>query len=277
MIKKIDVIIPTYNRADLIEKAIESVLNQTYQNFVLHIIDDGSTDATSLILDNFKNHPKVNYYHQENRGVSAARNFGALKGSAEWISFLDSDDRWLPKKLETQVDYLNRHPKFKFIHSEEIWIRNGMRVNPKLKHKKNNENIFLRSLEFCLISPSTVMIERNLFKELNGFDENFVVCEDYDLWLKILLKEEEIAFIDTPLIEKYGGHEDQLSTQYVAMDYWRIKSLCNIYNSHASNEFQKKLIKDVIIRKSELLLRNYLKHQKQDSYNEIYQLVNSIL
>lgn len=264
----VDVVIPTYNRAHVMKKAIESVLNQSYSNFILHIVDDGSTDETAVFLQEYSTHPKVKLYHQSNAGVSSARNLAALNSKAEWISFLDSDDEWLPTKLEEQMSFLKHHPTCRFLHSEELWIRNGVRVNPKLKHQKNNDNIFVRSLDFCLISPSTVIMRRDLFVEHNGFDNKFVVCEDYDLWLKILANE-DVGFISNPLVIKHGGHADQLSTKFVAMDYWRIKSLVNLYKAQSLNEEKKEQIKNVLLKKSELLLKSYIKYQNQKSFDEI--------
>lgn len=272
----VDVIIPTFNRADVMVKAIESVLSQTYKNFILHIVDDGSTDNTQRVLEQYKSHPQVKVYFQKNAGVSSARNLAAKTAEGQWISFLDSDDEWMPHKLETQIKYLSQNPECQFLHSEELWIRNGVRVNPKVKHLKSNDNIFIRSLDFCIISPSTVILTRELFLTHQGFDEEFVVCEDYDLWLKILLKE-EIGFISTPLIEKHGGHSDQLSTKFVAMDYWRIKSLVNLYQDKTASVDQKKAIKDVIIKKSDLLLKSYIKYQNQKSFDEIKTMLASIM
>lgn len=271
----VDVIIPTFNRADVMVKAIESVLSQTYKNFVLHIVDDGSTDHTQLVLEKYKDHPKIKTYLQKNAGVSSARNFAAKNGSGHWLSFLDSDDEWMPHKLETQINYLSQNPDCHFLHSEELWIRNGVRVNPKIKHLKSNDNIFIRSLDFCIISPSTVILTRELFLTHQGFDDSFIVCEDYDLWLKILLKN-DIGFLPTPLIEKHGGHADQLSTKFVAMDYWRIKSLVNLYQDNDASVEQKKLIKEVILKKSELLLKSYIKYQNQKSFDEIKNMLASI-
>ena len=273
---QVDVIVPTYNRAHVLSRAIDSVLNQTYQDFILHIVDDGSTDETADLLDKYEEHEKVRIYYQPNLGVSAARNFAAFTGDSSWISFLDSDDEWFPEKLQIQCDYLLKNPECVFLHSEEIWIRNGVRVNPKEKHKKSNENIFVRSLDFCIISPSTVMINRDLFERHRGFNESFTVCEDYDLWLKILLSE-KIDFISTPLIQKYGGHVDQLSTKFVAMDYWRIKSLVKLYQSPSSSLSQKEAIKLVLLKKSELLLKSYIKHNNIAHHDEIANELKSIM
>lgn len=271
----VDVVIPTFNRAHVMMRAIDSVLNQTYKNFILHVVDDGSTDETQELLKKLCEHPQVKIYHQDNSGVSAARNLAAFNSTGEWISFLDSDDEWMPNKLEVQIKYLKENPELAFLHSEELWIRNGVRVNPKVKHLKSNENIFIRSLDFCIISPSTVIMKRELFVKHQGFDTSFTVCEDYDLWLKILLTD-EIGFISTPLIEKHGGHADQLSTKFVAMDYWRIKSLVNLYKSPLAKATQKESIKDVILKKSEMLLKSYIKYQNQKSFDEITSELASI-
>lgn len=271
----IDVIIPTYNRAEVLERSIESVLNQTYKSFVLHIVDDGSTDHTSEILKLYAHHPQIKIYHQDNHGVSAARNLGVLKSHHEWISFLDSDDEWLPHKLAVQVDFIRKNPHIEFVHSEEQWIRNGVRVNPKKKHSKTDDDILIRSLHFCLISPSTVLMSRKIFEEFKGFDENLIVCEDFDLWIKIL-SQYEIGFISEALIKKYGGHVDQLSTKYIAMDYWRIKSLANIYHTLNLTAPVKNNIKEILLIKSELLMKNYAKYENYKESLEIAGIISKI-
>lgn len=271
----IDVIIPTFNRADLLERAIKSVLAQNYQNFLLHIIDDGSTDNTQALLSKYSLNPKMKIHHTENGGVSRARNYGVTNSQNEWICFLDSDDEWLPNKLETQVQFLSHNSQFEFVHTEEIWIRNGMRVNPKTKHSKGADELFKRSLEFCLISPSTVMMKRSLFQKYGPFEEGYVVCEDYDLWIKILAHQ-EVGYLPEALVSKFGGHEDQLSTKYFAMDYWRIKSLVNLYGSNIT-ETQKNLIVEVLKRKSLILLNGYQKHQNLLHFEEIQNLLKGII
>ena len=265
---KIDVIIPTYNREASVKRAIDSVLNQSYKNFFLIIVDDGSTDQTKSLLENYKDHPQIKILNQENRGVSAARNFGISNSNSEWIAFLDSDDEWLPHKLQTQVEFVKKNLEYSFIHSEEIWYRNNVRVNPKLKHSKNSNDLFLRSLEFCLISPSTVLMKRDLFNKYGPFNEDFVVCEDFDLWNKILARL-DVGFIETPLINKFGGHTDQLSTQFKAMDTFRIKSLINLFHCSDITKEKKELIRSEIIKKATILLPGYLKHQNLKDYEEV--------
>ena len=271
----IDVIIPCFNRASVLERAVNSVLTQTFQDFSLFIVDDGSSDDTQNILWTFKTHPKVTVLKQDNRGVSAARNLGVKNSNSPWISFLDSDDEWLPTKLEVQVKEIKKNPSTRFIHSNEIWIRNGVRVNAPEKFDKSNHDIFKRSLEFCLISPSTVILKRELFEERGHFDESFTVCEDYDLWLKILARE-DVTFISDFLVKKYGGHADQLSTKFPAMDYWRIRSMIGLSRTLDLDPEKKKLICEEINRKAPVLLKGYLKHGQQDRFNEISELIKSV-
>lgn len=269
---KIDVIIPTYNRAALVERAIKSVLAQTYGDFHLYVVDDGSTDNTQDVLAQFANNPKITLLKQVNQGVSSARNFAAASGTNEWISFLDSDDEWLPNKLKIQTDYLKAHTEIRFLHAEEIWIRNGVRVNPKVKHNKAGDDLFDRSLEFCLISPSTVIMKRELFNQHGGFDPEMTVCEDFDLWNKVLISE-KVGFLDEFVTQKYGGHEDQLSTKFVAMDYWRIKSLITLLEKYPDNI----QIQNVIKKKAPILLKGYLKHGHQDKHDEMLEMVREYL
>lgn len=273
---KIDIIIPTFNRESVLERAINSVLRQDYQNFELYVIDDGSTDESKSTVMRYTNLPNFHYFLQSNQGVSAARNYGVKLSSSEWIAFLDSDDEWLPKKLSTQVKFLQENPQYEFIHSNEYWIRNGKLVNIPKKFDKESHEIFKRSLATCLISPSTVLIKRNLGQKFDFFDSHFQICEDYDLWLKIL-SEHEIGFIPEFLINKYGGHADQLSTTYPAMDKWRIRSLVNLFSKLDLSLEKKELVLLEIKKKAPILLSGMVKHQKYDEYKEYSVLLDFFL
>ncbi len=223
----ISVIIPTYNRGWIINEAIDSVLAQDYINFELIVVDDGSTDNTHDILDSCHNNFLV--LRQNNKGVSAARNRGLAAASGRLIAFLDSDDFWLPQKLSRQVDFFQSNPDALICQTEEIWIRNNVRVNPKKRHKKPSGMIFEPSLSLCLVSPSAVMIKKNLFEEVGLFDETLPACEDYDLWLRISCMH-PVHLIDTPLIIKRGGHDDQLS-ESPGLDKFRIKAIKKVIES----------------------------------------------
>ena len=224
---QVSVIIPTYNRGWTIGEAVDSVLAQDYRDFELIVVDDGSTDNTPQVLDAYRGAIKV--FRQENKGVSAARNRGISEASGRFIAFLDSDDLWLPQKLSRQVEFFNTTPDALICQTEEVWIRSGVRVNPKKRHKKPSGMIFEPSLALCLVSPSAVMILRSLLEIVGNFDEALPACEDYDLWLRISCRF-PVYHIDTPLIIKRGGHEDQLSASF-GLDRFRIKAIKKIMES----------------------------------------------
>jgi glycosyltransferase involved in cell wall biosynthesis len=232
----VSVIIPTYNRGWIIKEAIDSVLAQDFIDFELIVVDDGSTDNTSEILHSYWE--DINVIRQSNQGVSAARNRGLSEASGRFIAFLDSDDLWLSKKLSSQVDFFNSNPDALICQTEEIWIRNGVRVNPKKRHKKPWGMIFEPSLALCLVSPSAVMIRRSLFDEIGVFDETLPACEDYDLWLRISCRY-PVFLIDMPLIIKRGGHSDQLSASS-GLDKSRIKAIKKIIESNLLSKTQYK-------------------------------------
>ncbi|MFY7993848.1 MAG: glycosyltransferase family 2 protein [Bacteriovoracaceae bacterium] len=272
----IDIIIPTHNRATLLKRAIDSVLNQSFSDFHLIVVDDGSTDHTQEILGEYQQHSQVTLLEKLNSGVSSARNFGVAHSSASWIAFLDSDDEWLPLKLQKAVDFIKVHPSIEFIHTDETWIRNGVRVNPPLKYKKDQENLFERSLEFCIISPSTSLMTRALFDKYGPFNESYPVCEDYDLWNKILAFD-NIGYLPDQLTKKYGGHEDQLSTRYVAMDYWRFCSLCELYSDPRLTSIQREQIRTALIVKADFLKKGLTKYPDPGRLEEINFKLSNLL
>lgn len=221
---RVSVIIPTYNRSWCLSEAIDSVLSQTYHNTELIVVDDGSTDETPALLARYGN--RLRCLRQTNRGVSAARNHGIQAADGVLIALLDSDDTWQPDKLARQVDFFDRQPAAKICQTEETWIRRGVRVNPKRRHRKPSGWIFEASLALCLVSPSAVMMRRELLEEMGGFDESLPACEDYDLWLRVSLRY-PIHLIDDALVVKRGGHGDQLSGT-AGLDRYRIQSLDKI-------------------------------------------------
>ena len=244
----VSVVIPTHNREDRLPAAIRSVRAQTFPPSEIVVIDDGSTDATPVLMDGF---PDVRYIRQENQGVSAARNHGIRAAKHEWIAFLDSDDEWLPLKLERQRRALEREPGLRFCHTDEIWVRRGRRVNPMKKHAKYGGRIFDRCLPLCVISPSSALMHRDLFDLYGLFDPDLPVCEDYDLWLRICSRE-PVLYVDEPLLLKYGGHEDQLSRRYWGMDRFRIRALEKLILSGALDREALAAALDTLCRKIDI-------------------------
>ncbi len=254
------VIIPSYNRYNSLIKAIDSVLSQTFNDFELIVIDDGSSDETSNIIDEY---PKqLKYIKQPNLGVSKARNTGILNSNSQYTAFLDSDDVWLPEKLEEQYNYIKGNPETRVNQTDEIWIRNGKRVNPKKKHGKIYGDIFIESLDLCLISPSAVVLENSVFEKYGVFDENMPVCEDYDLWLRVT-SEEPVGLVNKKLMKRYGGHDSQLSRRYPVMDIYRIYSILKLITDKKDklkSEYREKAI-DVVRKKSDIIIQGAKKRE----------------
>ena len=247
---RISVVIPTYNRAHTLSRAINSVLSQTLPAQEIIVVDDGSRDGTEALVR--KNYPQVLYLHQSKGGVSRARNHGIAAARDEWIALLDSDDAWLPTKLAAQRTALREHPKTRLCHTEEIWIRGGRRVNQMDKHAKSGGYIFRACLPRCIISPSASILHRSLIEEAGNFDEALPACEDYDLWLRICATE-PVAFVPTLQIEKYGGHDDQLSQQYWGMDRFRIQALEKIIGTGRLNAGDQAAARQTLVRKARIL------------------------
>ena len=263
-IPSVSVIIPTFNRASWIAGAIDSVLEQTFKNFELLVIDDGSADNTTEIVASYED--QLKYFYQPNKGPSAARNSGIKKAEADLVTFLDSDDRWHKEKLETQVDLMAQNPNVKICYTDEIWIRNNKRVNPKKIHQKYSGWIYQQCLPLCIISPSSVMIHREVFEKVGLFDENLLVCEDYDLWLRIS-QQYPITFIDKSLIIKNGGHADQLSHRLMGMDRFRVRAMEKMLQNSSLSPSDRKATIEMLQKKCTILANGCFKRGKVDEGN----------
>ena len=271
---RISVVIPTYNRAQTIMRAINSVLSQTLQAFEIIVVDDGSFDGTKDVLQAqgfFSKNTKVpqkKYFVQKNNGVSSARNLGIKKANGDFIAFLDSDDSWSAKKLERQLAVLKQNFfTHRIIHTDEIWIRNGVRVNQYKKHEKSGGDIFKKCLTLCCISPSSAMLHRSLFDEYGFFDETMPVCEDYDMWLRLAACE-TVLFVPEFLTIKYGGHSDQLSRAHWGMDRFRVRSLEKLIHSGSITHSQRELVIKTLIQKLNILETGARKREKFNAAKE---------
>jgi len=273
----LSVIIPTFNRASFLREAIQSVLDQDqFETFYssgeieILIVDDGSSDETKDIAKGFS--PRMKYYYQTQKGVSSARNKGLRLAKGNLIAFLDSDDLWKKDKLGIQMNFMNAFPKAMVCYTEEIWIRRGVFVNPKKKHKKYSGCIFDKVLPICLLSLSSAMFRREVFDEVGFFDEELPACEDYDFGIRVAQKY-PVYLITKPLIVKRGGHADQLSRKYWGMDRFRIRALEKALTLDLTLE-QRRLVEQELIKKCQVLVAGYKKRNKIKDVQKYLQLID---
>ena len=250
------IIIPAYNRFSLLCEAINSVLAQSDKDYELIVVDDGSTDATSTVQAIYGR--RLQYVRQENRGVSAARNRGISEARGNLIAFLDSDDLWCPEKLAVQKAAMKKDPSCQISYTEEIWFRKGVRVNPMKKHAKASGWIFEKLLRLCLISPSSVLVRKNLLETVGTFTEEFPVCEDYDLWLRIS-KDYPVHLIRQPLIIKRNGHAGQLSAAGWGFDRFRVESIVRLVKGACLTPAQTLAAQEVLKTKCRILSQGFYK------------------
>ena len=250
---KISVIIPTYNRAKFLPFAIESVLKQSLQVDEIIVVDDGSIDNTKEVVQKYP----IKYIYQNNKGVSSARNKGIKNSKNDWICFLDSDDIWEQDKIKEQIKFHKNNSDILFSYTNEKWFFNNKEIKQKQKHIKNNKNSFLDHISICKIGASTVMIHKKILNDIGLFDEELKVCEDYDLWLRVLQKY-NIGYIDKNLIKKIAGHKNQLSFSTIGIDYYRIIALLK----HKNSKYKKEILQEIKAKK-DILYKGALKHNNR--------------
>lgn len=272
VIPLVSVIIPTYNRSgSLLEKAVDSVLGQTFQDFELLIVDDGSSDDTVEKLQERYGH-RLQISTISHQGPSAVRNYGIQNTTADLIAFLDSDDWWETEKLEIQVQVMAEHPEYLISHTDEVWFRRGKLLNQKKKHGRPHGDIFSHCLPLCCVGMSTVMIRRRFFDLVGCFDESLPCCEDYELWLRAA-GQLEFFKIDQPLTCKQGGREDQVSFQYrVGMDRFRITALEKCLQSDSFSVEQRLLLAGELVRKCMIYGKGCLKHGRAEEGHQYLSL-----
>ena len=264
----VSVVIPTFNREGFIEQCVVSALQQSKKPDEVIVVDDGSSDKTWDVLrtlgfsDSKEERNSLRYIFQRNKGVSAARNLGIKAAKFRYIAFLDSDDLWLEKKLEKQISSLESQSiRYRLSHTNEIWVRNGVRVNAHLKHEKNGGDIFIQCLKLCCISPSSSLVDRSVFDDFGFFDENLPACEDYDFWLRFCAFE-DVHFVNEHLLIKNGGHDQQLSKKHWGMDRFRVTALEKLVNDQNLSEFKRKETIKELIFKLQVLIDGGRKRKK---------------
>ncbi len=255
----VTVVIPTFNRRTLLERALNSVLRQSRGCSEIIVVDDGSTDMTAELARGAD--PILRMLHTKNRGPAAARNLGIMASTQPFIAFLDSDDHWRKRKLEKQFALLSRG-KFLVSHTKEKWLRRGRHLNQKRIHIPRHGDIFDHCLQLCAVGMSTVMVRREIFDLVGYFDESLRCCEDYDLWLRTAVCH-PFLLVDEVLTVKEGGREDQVSFQYrVGMDALRIRSICKLLAEELPPQKRRQALRE-LIRKMTIYGQGCCRHGKE--------------
>jgi glycosyltransferase involved in cell wall biosynthesis len=195
----VSAVIPVYNRREKIRHAIESVAAQTYKNIEIIVVDDGSTDGTRDVLDEYGD--RIRCVRKENGGVSSARNRGAREAKGEFIAFLDSDDRWVPEKIEKQLAHLARFPGFSIIVCDCVFVREDGEVVGQTNRRKfitRDGECLMDALSYPSLAPSSLLLKKDVFFDAGGFDEDLRTAEDQDLMLK-LAEKNPFVLIEEPL------------------------------------------------------------------------------
>lgn len=271
---KASIVIPTYNRADFIQQTIQSVLDQTYKDFEIIIIDDGSKDNTKQIVEDCikKTPDKISYFFQENKGVSAARNFGIDKSKGEFIVFLDSDDVLLPNCFELQRKAFDENPYTGLVYGKRSLIdKEGNIIKKDFSNKKFKSGYIFDDLLFgsCMV-PCTVMVKRDCLKTVGYYDESISGGEDWELYLRIC-KKYPVIFIDSVIANyRYHGNNSIFDSEKMFNNILQIlnkhKGWFNdkIHKSHFYNEYGWELLQKGNIKKGEeLILRSLILQPEQ--------------
>lgn len=220
----ISVLVPTYNRKALLRESLESIFAQEFTGYEVIVVDDGSNDGTEKMMSGLRNRSNLRYICVNHSGLPGkVRNIGAAEGQGEYLAFLDSDDLWLPEKLSKQLRYM-KAGALRISHTREIWLREGKEISQKGQKHRREGMIFRDALKKCIIGPSTVIMERELFEESGGFREDLEIAEDYEFWLRITCRH-PIGYLDEALTIKRAGSWEQLSEKYGHIEYFRIKGL----------------------------------------------------
>jgi glycosyltransferase involved in cell wall biosynthesis len=248
---KVTVIVATYNRAYILRQALESALQQTYADFEIVVVDDGSTDNTREMVEGLKSEKIRHVRHEQNRGCSAAYNTGILAATGEIIAFLDSDDRWKPDNLERQMGFLARHPEVDAVFSD-VEIIAGSRVIPSLiglmnsfpkllqgkprgsEHVFNQRQMYLCLLEEVPVKPTAVLVRRELYDKAGLFNEAWPSGTDWDLFLRFS-KLASFGYIDLPLsIQKWSV--DATHRKYLEQDKVFLLEVCREEKKKLKND-----------------------------------------
>ena len=263
-------VITTCRRPTFLATALGSVLAQSRPAEKIIIVDDSgdeeNREKNRRIVDAMvTTSPSVRLLQTDakrSRGISCARNLGIKETHTEWLAFLDDDDIWDEKKIATQLKETHASAS-RLCHTNEIWLRKHVRINPHKHHLKTGGHIYLRCLALCLVSPSSCFIHKSVFEDYGLFDEELPACEDYDMWLRICAYE-PVSYVDEHLTVKRGGHANQLSRRYWGMDRFRVKALRKMMEQPQLKAEYREATKKMLIKKIGILQQGASKRGKRE-------------
>ncbi|MDQ0428874.1 glycosyltransferase involved in cell wall biosynthesis [Planomicrobium stackebrandtii] len=208
---KVSVIIPTYNRAELLKKAVKSLESQSHQNIEIIIIDDFSTDDTAQVVEKMNDDRIVYLKHDINKGGSEARNTGIKRATGRFIGFLDSDDQWLPDKLEKQLQLFKDQPDVGVIYTGVQVVNENNQPTRKIV-PAHRGNILPKLFESnCIDTTSSVLVKREVLEQVEGFDAGLPSCQDWDLYIR-LAQVTKFDFVKESMVLFYHHSGERITT-----------------------------------------------------------------
>lgn len=235
----VSVIIHTYNNEKFIGETIDSVLNQTYNDYEIIVVDDGSEDGTRDALLPYMQ--KIRYHYKENGGIASAKNTGISLSNAEFIAFLDHDDLWVPDKLKIQMEYFDVHPHIGLVYAKYASFRDDKELRTK-PEKGYSGWIFKNLLSKSIVQTSTVMVKRECLNAVGPYDESFKLADEYDMFLRIA-KRFQCGFVDKRLT-RYRVHDMNASKNDLLFDKENLRVFKKVYNGYTDlDEKEKKILR----------------------------------
>lgn len=258
---EVSVIIPVYNRPVLLEQALFSVQEQTFSDYEVIVADDGSDApllAGNIALEIPFRHLKLPHCGRP----GAVRNAAVQEARGRYIAFLDSDDSWQPEKLALQLDAI-KASDCRWSHTRETWLRGDTIVSQRKQRHKREGDIFEDALVKCIVGPSTLLMERSLFIETDGFDSDLEVAEDYEYWLRVL-DNNPIQYVDRELTIKQAGDWDQLSAKYGQIEIFRLLGLVNLLINRSLSDSRMELASESFVKKLAIFINGAKKRNRME-------------
>ncbi len=258
----VSVIIHTYNNEKFIAETIKSVLRQTYKDYEIIVVDDGSEDGTRDALHPYMQ--DIRYHYKENGGIASAKNAGISLSNAEFIAFLDHDDLWIPDKLKIQMEYFDAHPQIGLVYAKYASFMGDKELRTK-PEKGYSGWIFKELLSKSFVQTSTVMVKRECLDAVGPYDESFKLADEYDMFLRVA-KRFQCGFVDKELT-RYRVHDRNASRNDLLFDKENLRVFKKVYNGYTDLDGkEKKILRKRIVRYSmKIAKRLYSQGQLEES------------